>query len=152
MSQRPHKFCPETKKDTAFFIIERLEVSKGSNHSDLTLLSPLAFLLKVFRPTRTQDHIGLPRELKFQLTFSNVNPSAHANHTIQLSWHHHSTWQNRKTWRQHIHFSQWLLQEFLQITTILLCMIDPVNSMDYCSSLKFPKMGVLFFEMQANKT
>ncbi len=31
-------------------------------------------------------------------------------------------------------------------------MIDPLNSMDCCNSLEFPKMRVLFVEMQANKT
>jgi hypothetical protein len=40
----------------------------------------------------------------------------------------------------------------LQITTILLRMIDPVTPMDYCSSSEFPKIKVLFHEMQANKT
>ncbi len=44
MSQRPPKFCPKTKKYTTIFIIERFEVSKGSNRFDLTLLSPLASL------------------------------------------------------------------------------------------------------------
>jgi hypothetical protein len=31
-------------------------------------------------------------------------------------------------------------------------MIDPVISMDYCSSLEFPKIKILSLEMQANKT
>jgi hypothetical protein len=63
LSQWPPKFRPKTSKEIAFFIIERLEVSKGSYHFNLTLLSPLASLLKVFRPTWIQDHIGFPREL-----------------------------------------------------------------------------------------
>jgi hypothetical protein len=44
------KFSLETNKEIAFFIIERLEVFKGSYLFDLTILSPLASLLKVFRP------------------------------------------------------------------------------------------------------
>jgi len=35
---------------------------------------------------------------------------------------------------------------------ILLCVIDPVTSMDYYSFSEFPKIRVLFLEMQANKT
>ncbi len=54
---------PETSKEIAFFIIKRLEVSKGLDHFDLIFLSPLASLFKVFRPTQIQDHIRLPREL-----------------------------------------------------------------------------------------
>ncbi len=109
MSKRPPQFCLKTRKDTTFFIIERLNVSKGSDHSNLTLLSPLTFLVKVFRTPR-------------------------------------------KIGRQHIHFPQCLLQEFLQRTTVLLCMINPINSMDCCDSSEFPKMKVLFLEMQFNKT
>jgi hypothetical protein len=51
-SQWLPKFCPESNKEIAFFIIERLHVFKGSDCSDLTLLSPLASLLKIFRPTQ----------------------------------------------------------------------------------------------------
>ncbi len=48
----PPKFNPIITLFTAFFNKDRLEVSKGSNHSDLSLLNPLAFLLlfKIFRP------------------------------------------------------------------------------------------------------
>jgi len=51
-SQWPPKFCPEINREITFFIIEKLEVFKGLDRFDLTLLSPLAFLLKVFRPTQ----------------------------------------------------------------------------------------------------
>jgi hypothetical protein len=50
--QWPPKFCPETSKKFAFFIIERLQVFRGSDHFDLTLLSPLASLPKVLKPTQ----------------------------------------------------------------------------------------------------
>lgn len=49
-SQCPPKFCSETSKEIAFFIIQKLEVFRGLNHFDLTLLSPLTSLLKAFRP------------------------------------------------------------------------------------------------------
>jgi hypothetical protein len=62
LSQKPPKLCPETNKEIAFFIIERLEVSKGLDCSNLTLLSPLAFLFKVFTPTQIPNYIGLPQE------------------------------------------------------------------------------------------
>ncbi len=52
LNQWPLKLCPKTSKETAFFIIEKLEVSKGSDHSDLGFLNALASLLKVFRPTQ----------------------------------------------------------------------------------------------------
>ncbi len=45
-----------------------------------------------------------------------------------------------------------IVSKVLQRTTILLCMIDPVTSMDYWSFLEFPKSKVLFQKMQANKT
>jgi len=51
-SQWPPKFCPETSKEIAFFIIERLEVFKELDRSDLILLCPLASFLKVLRPTQ----------------------------------------------------------------------------------------------------
>jgi hypothetical protein len=68
MNQRPLKFCPETNKKTAFFIIERLEVSNGSKHFDLTLLSPLASFLKVFRPTQITQSDFLDTIVPFDKT------------------------------------------------------------------------------------
>jgi hypothetical protein len=40
----------KTNKEITFFIIERLDVFRGSNCFDLTLLNPLASPLKVFKP------------------------------------------------------------------------------------------------------
>ncbi len=39
LSECPPKFHLETNKETAFFIVEGLEVSKGSDCSDLIFLS-----------------------------------------------------------------------------------------------------------------
>ncbi len=52
LSQWPPNFYRETSKETAFFIIKRLEVFNGSNHSNFILLSPLASHFKVFKPTQ----------------------------------------------------------------------------------------------------
>ncbi len=97
--QMPAKFYLETKKTLPFSSQRGLRFPKGSNRFDLTLLSPLASLLKVFKPTRIQDHIGRTWELKFQLIFDNVNPSAHTNHNpIFLTPSFYLTKQNnRKT-------------------------------------------------------
>jgi hypothetical protein len=51
-SQCLPKFCLETSKEITFFIIKRLDIFKGLDRTDLTLLSPLASFLKVFRPTQ----------------------------------------------------------------------------------------------------
>ncbi len=131
-------------------IIERLE---DRNCFESTHLEPinLFLLLKVFKPTRTQDHIGLPRELKFLFTFGDLNPSAHTDHIIQCSWHHPSTWQNIKSGNNTYPVPPMTASKVLQRTTILLCMINLVISMDYCSSSEFPKIKVFSPRMQANK-
>jgi hypothetical protein len=83
MSQRPPKFCPVTTSDIAFFIKERLEVYKGSDRFDLSLEPTSLFSSsQILQTTQTQDHIGLPHELKFMLTFDNINPSALTDHII----------------------------------------------------------------------
>jgi len=149
LSQWPPKFHPKTSREIAFFIIERLEVSKGSNRSDLTLLSPLASLLKVFKPTWIQDHIGLPWNSSYTWYCKSLNP--HKSHNpVFLTPSLHLT--RQKTWIQHIDFPQSLLQESLQRTTPILCVNDLVNSMACCNSSKFPKIRVLALKKQNNNT
>jgi hypothetical protein len=149
LSQWPLKFHPKTNKETAFLIIERLKVSKGSDHFDLSLLGPLASFRKVFRPTRINTNPG-PHWIStgslvttYMQYYKSLSP--HKSHNpVSLTPSPHLT--RQKTRIQHIDFPQSLLQESLQITTPILCVIDLVNSMDCCTPSEFPKIKVLTLE------
>jgi hypothetical protein len=108
----PLKFYPKTNRETAFFTIEMLEVFRGSDCSNLTLLSPLASLVKALRPIQIT-------QLDFLDTIAPFDKTENMNTTHR--------------------FSQSLFQESLQITTFILSVIDLVDSMDYCNPLEFPK-------------
>jgi hypothetical protein len=57
----------------------------------------------------------------------------------------------QKTGIQHIDFPQSLFQKSLQKTTLIPCVIDLVDLMDYCSLLEFPKSGYLFLKSKIIK-
>jgi len=123
-SQWPPKFCLETSKEIAFFIIKRLEVFRGSDRSNLTLLIPLASLLKVFKPTQIAW-------LDFLDTIAPFDKTKDRNTTHWLP--------------------QSLLQESLQRTTPIPFVINHVDSMDCYNLLEFPKSRYSLLKSKTTK-
>jgi hypothetical protein len=98
------------------------------------------------RPHWTSTGTLVPAYIQYYKSFS-----PHKSHDlVSLTPSLHLIGQ--KTGIQHIDFPRPLLQDSLQRTTPIFCVIDLVNLMDYCSSSEFPKIRILALEKQDNKT